>query len=126
MRAKAALARAIDEPARARALVSQALADANRIEREAMPWATPLATLIRAGADVVRGRRARAFRTACHAAAQFRATDMSLMATATDWACGMRLGAGTNDDVASASDALLRADGVRNPERWVRMLVATT
>jgi hypothetical protein len=125
MRAKATLARAIDEPVRARALVSQALADATRIEREAMPWATPLATLIRAGAEVVRGRRAQAFRTACHAAAQFRAADMLLIATATDWACGMRFGADTDNDAGVAADALLRGEGIRCPERWVRMLVAT-
>jgi hypothetical protein len=37
----------------------------------------------------------------------------------------MRFGADTDNDAGVAADALLRGEGIRCPERWVRMLVAT-
>src|SRR5262249_31353075 len=56
LRARSALA-AATQAARPRSLWSAALRDARAIEREQMPWSTPLAQLIRAGLAVARGDR---------------------------------------------------------------------
>lgn len=109
---RAALA-ASDSTGSSRArLLDEALRAARRIEREGVAWGEPLAELLRAG---VRERRGDASAAAAYASAAHKllAADMPLLAHA----ARLRL------QCAPASEAFLRAVGVRDPDRFARILV---
>jgi serine/threonine protein kinase len=121
VRARCALGRAAGPPSgtATESLIAAALADADRIDRERMAWATPLALLVRAGAASLRGEAEGAAK---------------LLAAAEDAAGRARLGLHTavarhrrglltaDRALVDAAEAWMASQGVRNPPRLAGML----
>ncbi|MDB4965511.1 MAG: Serine/threonine-protein kinase PknA [Myxococcales bacterium] len=102
--------------------VAAALADARRIERRRMPWATPLATLIRAGAAAVGGDRAGAATMLDGAAKQLDAAGMSLYATVARWRLGHIVDGDNGYALVTAANEWMQAQNVREPRRLAAVL----
>ena len=83
-RALAALALARASSSDERRLLRVALSDANKIEQERVPWATPFCGLIRAGAAALEARRERALLELKNAETGLRSADMLLLAARHD------------------------------------------
>jgi serine/threonine protein kinase len=125
LRARCAVSAAA-EAARAgaspRQLLHLAIRDARRIEREATPWADPLAALVRAGAESVEGQRQKALASLEQAASGLDAADMALYAGAARLCRGRLLGGEAGARLIAEAEAGMRAERVRNPERMTAML----
>jgi hypothetical protein len=104
-------------------LLRVAEADARRIARENMAWATPYATLVRAGIARVRGDGDE--RVVAHlraAIGEFEASEMKLHAMAAKDCLG-RVARGDEASAARAEvEAWMRSQGVAEPARVVAML----
>jgi hypothetical protein len=96
--------------------------DARRIEREQMPWSTPLATLLRAGAAHVGGRREEAAVLLGAAASAFAAADMSLHAAASRRCLGKLLAGDEGRTLVEGAEAWMRAEMITNPARMTATL----
>lgn len=110
--ARAARAAPPDRRWSERRLVRDALAQAERIERDALPTAAPLAALIRAGAASLRGELAVADRLLSEAARGFDSAGMALYRDVARLQMGYRARAGGRPCASSESEARLRAAGV--------------
>jgi hypothetical protein len=121
MHGRAALASAGDDGA-SREAARMAIADARRIEREAMPWSDPLAKLLRAGAAARTDDDARAVELARSAAAGFEAADMQLHAAVARRMLGGLLGGDEGRVQREQADAWMASQAVRSPERIAAML----
>src|SRR5262249_16196017 len=86
--------------------------DARAIARENMPWANPLALLLRAGAAARRKNADAAVALARQAAAGFDGADMALYAAAARWRAGD----------SGAAEAWMRERKVVRPDRMVALL----
>ena len=104
------------------ARVEAALADARRIERARMPWATPLATLIRAGAAALAGDAAQAATLCELAARELDGAGMALYATVARWRLGHLVGGGDGYALVTAANEWMRAQKVREPRRLAAVL----
>jgi hypothetical protein len=120
LRARSALARAAETGDRA--LVASALRDARRIDREAMPWARPLAELVRAGAHAACGDPAVACDLLARAERLFVAQDMALHAAVARRRSGELVGGDFGAGQIAAADAWMTGQGIRNPERMTAVL----
>ncbi|EYF02200.1 Hypothetical protein CAP_7411 [Chondromyces apiculatus DSM 436] len=98
--------------------LSEVLGAASRIEGEGMPWATPLAAMLRAGAAAVRGEREEALSLLDRAATQLDAADMSLYAAAARF----RVGALGDAATLAQTTQWMRQHGVADPARLTAML----
>jgi hypothetical protein len=94
-----------------------------RLEREAMPWTSPLASVVRAAASSAAGDRASATEALRAAAASAEAADMALHAAAARHQLGCLLGGPAGHALRAGAEAAMRAEGVRIPSRVASMLV---
>jgi hypothetical protein len=101
-------------------LVRVALRLARRLDREGVPWARGLASLVRAAAAAYGSETTTAATLLTRAEDVFLETDMKLHAAAARWARNRLVG----DSPATAPpiDRVLHAEGVRSPSRLVSML----
>jgi tetratricopeptide (TPR) repeat protein len=122
MRARGALAlvRAPSD-AQSETLVRKAAADARRIERERMPWATPLAQSIHAAVAWYRGAREKALEQLAVAEQAFRAADMGAFAAATQRRRGELRGGDEGRALVEAADAWMRAQAIEQPEKMANI-----
>jgi len=122
-RGAAALALACVGGREQEALFARASADAKKIEREKAAWATPMASVLRAGVAAARGDRERSFAYLRAAAAGFDSAAMGLYAAA----ARRRIGEITSGDegkrAIEEADAWMTEQQIRNPERMAQMLV---
>ncbi len=121
VRGRCALGAALKSPDRAR-LLSEAEKDAKAIEGEKMPYATPLAMLLRAGIEAARGAIPAALAQLEKAAALFEAADMGLFAAACRRRMGELIGGGPGGAYVAGADAWMSQREIRNPERMTAML----
>jgi eukaryotic-like serine/threonine-protein kinase len=125
LRARCALACAaqIDLSTRAReTFLRSAARDARRIEREAAPWAMPLATLTRSGIAVAH-RDLRLARRLLGAAEEALANvDMGLYAAAARRRRGELFGGNEGRALMGDADAWMAGQDIRNPGRMADML----
>jgi hypothetical protein len=103
-------------------LLGDALADARRIERRRMPWATPLATLVRAGAAAAINDSAQAASLLEVAARELDAAGMALYATVARWRLGHIIGGGDGYALVTAANEWMQAQRVREPRRLAAVL----
>ncbi|HLK35878.1 MAG TPA: hypothetical protein VKU41_03935, partial [Polyangiaceae bacterium] len=110
------------EATRRRALVAEARRMARKLEREAMGWTAPLASLLRAGVAQAQGRSGEAATRLRNAVKAADGAEMFLHAAA----ARARLGALLADDEGRALEgaalAWMAAQDIRVPERFVAML----
>ncbi|HET9796199.1 MAG TPA: hypothetical protein VFS34_17260, partial [Thermoanaerobaculia bacterium] len=121
-RARSALAAALaakdPEPS-----IRAALADARRIAREGIPWATPMADSLRAGAAALRGDRALASAHLSRAADGFDEAGMLSYAASARRRRGELEGGAEGARMIESADGDFRARGVTNPANMARMHV---
>ena len=122
VRGCAALAAALDE-ASPRALLGEANNAASKVEREHMTWSAPLALLLRAGVDAVRGQREPAVAKLTDAIALFDANEMRLYAAAARRRRGHLVGGDDGEAQVAEAEGWMRGHGVVNPRRMSAMLV---
>jgi hypothetical protein len=120
LRARAALAAARGRAGDARAaLVKSARRDARAIAREKMPWSTPLAALLLAGAAAVDDQRDAATAELGRAITGLEAADMSLYAHA----ARRQLARSSGDALGVAgADDWMRGESIVRPDRMTAML----
>jgi hypothetical protein len=124
LRARCALAAAaVASGAPAQQLVRSAERDARVTERAGMPAADGIALLTRAAVAVLRNRLAQAVDLLLAAEACFAAVDMVPHAVAARRRRGQLLGGHAGQELVLTADAVLAAQGVRNPARITAMLV---
>ena len=104
------------------ARLDAALADAQRIERAHMPWATPLATLLRAGARCIVGDGESAAELLAAAARQLDGAGMALYATVARWRLGHLLDGADGYALVTAANEWMRSQRVREPRRLAAVL----
>jgi hypothetical protein len=102
-------------------LLRSADGDAQRLEREAVAWASAIATQVRSGIAAARGDRESAARNLRDAAARFDALAMRLNASAARRRLGILIGDRGRNLVAEA-DAWMASEQIRNPSRMTAML----
>jgi tetratricopeptide (TPR) repeat protein len=128
LRARAALAAANVAPADGRLfgqrgrLLRFAARDARRIERRNMPWANPLARLIRAGIAAVAIQKEEALKLLAKAEAELIAADMELYAAAARRRRGQLLGGDEGRVLVGEADAWMTGQDIREPARIAAML----
>jgi hypothetical protein len=120
-RSEVAVAASVDPPSRER-LLSEAEAQARRIDRERVHWADALAALARAGIASIRGDRVEAARRLGFAASAFALQDMALYAAVSRRRLGSILGDEKGKALADSADAWMRNQGIRNPAGFADML----
>ena len=104
-------------------LLETAAHDAERLERERMPWALALAALVRAGVDHRRGLLDRAAAGLRRGIAAATDTDLRGYAAAGRRALGGLVGGDEGASLVREADGWFRAAGGRRPERLADMLV---
>lgn len=125
LRGSAALqaARAASAAGASSSRLTEALRAASRIEGERMPWATPLALLLRAGAAGIRGEIAEALALLERAADGFDAADTVLYAAAARRRAGALHGGDEGAVLVAQVGQWMRQQGVADPDRLCAMLV---
>lgn len=121
-RARAAIAAAADRDADPRALYAFAERCAGLIERDRLPWADALATLLRAGVAARRGTADRAVEGLREALRGFEAAGMALHAQVARRALGKRLQGDEGRTLVAAAEAWLDAAQVKNVDRATALL----
>jgi tRNA A-37 threonylcarbamoyl transferase component Bud32 len=104
-------------------LLREAEHDARRIEREKMAWATPLASLLRAGVAALRGKREEVLQLLASAASGFDTAEMALFAAAARWRHGRYADGMQGRTSFQAAEEWMRGENVQNPARIVDMLI---
>ncbi|HSN96927.1 MAG TPA: hypothetical protein VLS89_01475, partial [Candidatus Nanopelagicales bacterium] len=102
--------------------LADAIRAASRIEGEHMPWATPLASLLRAGAASIRGEAAEAIALLEQAAEGLDAADMTLYAAAARRCAGSLIGGDEGAAAVAQITQWMRQQGVADPDRLTAML----
>jgi serine/threonine protein kinase len=97
-------------------------AHARTILREKTRWGDALALLLRAGAAATRGDTERALALLEPAEAGLAGADMALHAAAARRRRGALMGGDAGRVLVSAADAVMTAQGIRNPERMTAVL----
>jgi hypothetical protein len=124
-RARAALGAAMAHPpgsSERRQLIAQARRDARVIAREHMPWGDPLAALLRAGADHLDGDDVRALAELDAAVRGCDAAEMGLYGAVARLRHGALLGGDEGAALSDGAAGVMRAAGLRRPERIAAML----
>jgi hypothetical protein len=104
-------------------LLKIALRDAQKIEREKMPWGDPIARLIRAGAAMVGGKKEEAIELLSLAEKGFESTDMALYLAATRRRKGELIGGAQGEALIETSDKWMLEQNIKKPNRMTDMLV---
>ncbi len=121
LRGRAAVAAAATAPD-PQPLLRAALRDARRLARRRGGWARPLATLLRAAVAEAQGRVDRAIELFEQARRGLADRDMLLYAEVARRRRGELLGGETGDRLVEEADAVLVAQGIREPERMADVL----
>ncbi len=121
LRARAALAAAA-AGRRATPLLRIAETDAGWIERVRMPWADPLAGLLRAGIATLGGNPAEVLDELAESERGFEAAGMSLLAAVCRFRRGQLTAGPKGGDLVVASAAFMALQGLTSPERMANML----
>jgi tetratricopeptide (TPR) repeat protein len=123
-RARSALAYAALGGPGAEGKLREGEADAERLEKERTPWASPLAKLLRAGALALRTSRSdpRVVALLREAERGFAGAEMKLFLAATRARLGAAVGGEEGRGLEEKADAWLRNETVKAPERLVAML----
>ena len=122
VRGRVAIASGERAPAQQDARLGEARRMARQLERERMPYATLLASILRAGVASVAGQRDRA--AECLRATIDRAseTDMALHGLAAKYQLGMLTGGDSGDDLVRAAADAMQAQGIRDPGRFADVI----
>jgi hypothetical protein len=102
--------------------LAAARAHSARIARERAPWVAPFTDLLRAGLAARSGDTETAAARLRRAVAGFDAADMALYAAAARDRLGALLGGDEGAALRGQAEAWMRAEGIAQPERMVRML----
>jgi hypothetical protein len=121
LRARAALMLAETRASDREALCRKVARDAAVIAKEAMPWSTPLASLLEAGIASVRGDPARALTLLAKAEGGLTAANMALYAAAARYRRGRILGGDEGRELAASAIKWMAGEGIMNPARMVAM-----
>src|ERR1017187_8624520 len=123
LRAKGALAAAFASSAGSAQdeLIRSAERDARQLESERMPYADPMARLIRAIIAFRRGRKSEAVALLESATAGSEAADMLLHAAASRWQLGKLLADERGESLIQQAKAFLASQGIRSPARLLQM-----
>jgi serine/threonine protein kinase/tetratricopeptide (TPR) repeat protein len=97
--------------------------DAQRIVRQRMAWANPLADLLRAGVAARQGDPGTARRLLSAAAAGFDRAEMSLLAEATRRQLGKLIGGTEGHELVQAAESWMAGQLIEDPSRMSAMLV---
>jgi tRNA A-37 threonylcarbamoyl transferase component Bud32/tetratricopeptide (TPR) repeat protein len=119
-RARAALAASLQVKER-EPFVRSAEADVRRMEREKVPWATAMATLVRACVAAARSEIGAADRLFQEAARLLEASDMRLFAAAATRRLGELRGGDERRTLLERADRVMASEGVRRPDRMTAM-----
>jgi eukaryotic-like serine/threonine-protein kinase len=122
LHARAALLLATQKPAQKKALLKVALSDAQKIEKEDMPWSNPLSALLRAGVAAAEGDGDRAVPLLHAAGVGLDRANMSLYASAARYQRGRLLKGEEGRTLREQAEAALGRQGVKNLGKMVRML----
>jgi hypothetical protein len=123
IRGRSALAAAVKGPDRA-ALLRSVTRDAQLIEKEAMAWATPWDSLLRAGVAKLSGQEDAAAEQLASAAVAFDALDMALHASASRLRRGQLLGGDEGRRLVSEAESWMAAKSIRNADRTAAIMIA--
>jgi hypothetical protein len=123
LKARAALASIRENPAQASQRLKIAANIARRISKEQMAWATPLATLLRAGIAYQRNDLSEATANLSEALNGLEIGDMHLYAAATRRRLGEVMGGERGERLVEEADRWMRSQKIRNPVSMSRMLV---
>ena len=119
LRGRAALA-TMDErasPEEGRRLMDEVERTAWRIDRKRTEWGSALAELLRAGIDVHRGQTSAALRRLETTEQRLSALDMHLHRAVAQRRRGELTAGSEGETLIAASEAWMRSEGIRNPER---------
>jgi hypothetical protein len=122
LRARCAVASVDAAPTMRAALLDEAAALGRRLEREAMTWTAPLASLVAASVANARGEHAAAAAHLRCAVDQAIAADMALFAVAADFALGRLMGGDEGRRLEAEARAWMAAQSIQDPERMVSLL----
>jgi len=115
LRARAALACAHADAAGREALLGRVEKDAHRIAAEKMPWADPLAALLRAGIASARGNRSEAIAELQVALEGFEKAELLLHAAAARRRLGELTGGADGNVLVGAANTWMARQGIMNP-----------
>ena len=96
--------------------------DIRRLERQRIPVADAVSSLLRGGLAATQGRVEQAVAAWTVAEQRLESADMPLHAAAARWARGRLLGAAQGRALVSEADALMAREGIRVPARVVSLL----
>jgi len=124
VRARSGLASAAQsrQPRERKAFLRSAERDARLIEREAAPWALPLAKIARAGIAATRRQLNEAAQLVGSVEQEFLNRDMALYAAAARRRRGELLGGEEGRALVEAADAWMAGQEIKNPARMTAML----
>jgi hypothetical protein len=121
---RSAVASALEAPIELRrARLAEARKTARRLERAAMPWTAPLASLVLAAASNAEGETNAAVAALRAAIARAEAADMMLHASAARHRLAGMLGGDEGDRLRRQAEEEMAAAGVRAPARFANMLL---
>jgi hypothetical protein len=119
---RATLAAALTDGRRRDALLARTRRIARRIARESMPWSSPLAQLLHAGADRIAGDDANARARLEAAIPALLAVDMGAYAAAAELGLGRLIGGSEGEAKQAAARARILELGAREPDAMARVL----
>lgn len=120
--ARSCLATALQDRSRRSELQLRARRGARQLDRESVPHARPLATLLRAAAAHLEGDSSGARDALERAAFGFESLEMRLHSTAAWRRLGELLGGTAGQELVHRSDAWMKQQNIRNPSRMTAML----
>ena len=123
IRGRAALAAAETTSNRGR-LLRSATRDAVLIEREAMAWAQPFGTLLRAGVARLSGNVDAAAELLAAAADAFDSADMALHAAASRLRRGQLISGDEGRELARGAEAWMSSKAILNPDRTAAIMIS--
>jgi serine/threonine protein kinase len=123
LRGSTAVAAALEVRGERAKLLGAAERDAEKLAREEMHYATPAASLLRAGIAAARGRRDQALPHLDDAIRGFGAADMELHAACARRRKGEIVGGDEGRSLVAAADGFMTAQGIKDPGRWTRIQV---
>jgi serine/threonine protein kinase len=121
VRARSLIASIEQAPARRRARLSEARRIARRLEREAMPWTSPLVCLVAAAAENAAGDRRAAIALLESAIHRALLVEMPLYAWSARHRLGLLLGGADGARRVREAEAAMTALGIRAPARFAGM-----
>jgi serine/threonine protein kinase len=120
--ARAAVDRGAGQASTRKSLLACARADARHIAGLDMPWTSPVADLLLAGAEAVEGQPQRAIQRLRSAATGFGTTGLRLFRAAAEWRLGQILGGDRGAELVDGARGFMAGVGVLRPERFCAVL----